>query len=189
MTGPDRALRCGSFIRGINVGTTKRISMSDLCAIFEQAGGSDVRTIGASGNVVFSSHEACDVVRDRVAEQLRQRFGEAVMLVVLSAAELAEVVAGNPYAGREGADKYAMVGLLSDIATGRSALAELEGSDWGVEELRIGERAVYLWYPDGTTSSRLPPFVARALGPSVTVRNWATVCKVARLLGIEFPSA
>ena len=49
MTGRHVAL-----IRGINVGHAKRVAMADLRKLFEDLGYREVRTLGNSGNVVFT---------------------------------------------------------------------------------------------------------------------------------------
>ncbi len=44
-----------ALLRGVNVGKAKRIAMSDLRATFEGLGFERVRTLLASGNVVFEA--------------------------------------------------------------------------------------------------------------------------------------
>ena len=55
--------RYAALMRGVNVGTTKRIAMADLRAAFEAEGFGNVRTLLQSGNVVFDSHEPVDADR------------------------------------------------------------------------------------------------------------------------------
>ena len=50
MTGTHVAL-----LRGINVGTAKRVAMANLRTMVEELGYGDVRTLLNSGNVVFSA--------------------------------------------------------------------------------------------------------------------------------------
>lgn len=47
-----------ALLRGINVGSAKRVAMSDLRALMEELGFTDVRTLLNSGNVVFSGPKA-----------------------------------------------------------------------------------------------------------------------------------
>ncbi len=53
--GEYRAGRCVAFLRGINVGGHAPIKMADFKAVFENMGFADVRTVRASGNVIFKS--------------------------------------------------------------------------------------------------------------------------------------
>src|SRR5882724_5563006 len=47
--------RMAALIRGINVGTAKRVAMAELRAEIEALGYADVRTLLNSGNAVFTS--------------------------------------------------------------------------------------------------------------------------------------
>ena len=44
-----------ALLRGINVGNAKRIAMADLKAVVESLGGTGVKTLLNSGNVVFTT--------------------------------------------------------------------------------------------------------------------------------------
>ena len=44
-----------ALLRGINVGSAKRIAMADLRALVEGLGFRDVRTLLNSGNIIFSA--------------------------------------------------------------------------------------------------------------------------------------
>jgi uncharacterized protein (DUF1697 family) len=176
--------RFSAFLRGINVGVAKRVSMADLKALVERTGAGEVRTLQAAGNVVFSAPGSCEEVRERLEQALHADFGEKVTVAVLSAEQLTLVLAENPYAEREGALKQAFVGFFGDSPSGRAAVEGLAEREWDDEELSIGERAVFMWCPHGTTSSKLQPAVGRALGKNVTVRGWGTVMRTAELLGV-----
>ena len=45
-----------ALLRGINVGGKNKIRMTDLSAMFVEAGGKNVRTFIQSGNVMFDSN-------------------------------------------------------------------------------------------------------------------------------------
>ena len=55
-----------ALLRGINVGTAKRVAMADLRDIVEDLGHDDVRTVLNSGNVVF------EVVKDSAVWEPRK---------------------------------------------------------------------------------------------------------------------
>ena len=61
-------------------------------------------------------------------------------------------------------------------------LQDLAKQDWGKEALGIGSRAAYLWCADGVADSELSKAVNRALGGSVTSRNWSTMLKLQEML-------
>jgi uncharacterized protein (DUF1697 family) len=58
-----------ALLRGINVGG-RTIKMADLRSAVEELGVSDVRTVLASGNVVFSATGSTAALRRRVEKRL-----------------------------------------------------------------------------------------------------------------------
>ena len=67
-----------ALLRGINVGTAKRVAMAELRALVEELGYSEVRTLLNSGNVVFSAAKAEPrkaALRIQAALVLRDKVG------------------------------------------------------------------------------------------------------------------
>lgn len=171
------------LLRGINVGRAKRVAMADLRALVAELGYGDVRTLLNSGNVVYSAPGvAPDEAAARIEAAIRARLGITSRVTVLTAAEIAAAVAGNPLGGVADNPSRLFVAVLRDPAD-RAKLEPLAERDWGREVLALGERVAYLWCPDGSMGSQLPEAVARALGDAVTTRNWATLTKLHALVG------
>jgi len=87
-----------ALLRGINVGGRNRVAMANLREVVTSLGHTEVTTYVQSGNVVFTSPDADT---GALVAALEQRIGERLSvrprLVVLSRAELAAVVAANPF--------------------------------------------------------------------------------------------
>ena len=195
---------CVALLRGINVGTSKRVAMADLRALVEDLGYAEVRTVLNSGNVVFSAPGAvaaggaaaevatADVVTTdvattdvaaRIQDGVATRLGVSCRVVVLTAAELAAVVADNPLLSAADNPSRLFVAVLADAAD-RALLRALAEQEWAPEVLAVGARSAYLWCPDGMARSRLAEAVGRALGDRVTTRNWATLTRLHALADI-----
>jgi uncharacterized protein (DUF1697 family) len=174
-----------ALIRGINVGRAKRVAMADLRALVEDLGFGDVRTLLNSGNVVFTATRAAPgASAGRLEKALATVLGVPANVVVLTAAELAEVVAGNPLLGVVDNHSRLLTAVLRDPAD-RSKLEPLLRQDWAPEALAIGPRAAYLWCPEGVLASQLAEAVNRLLGDAVTMRNWATMIKLDTLAKVS----
>jgi uncharacterized protein (DUF1697 family) len=136
-----------------------------------------------SGNAVFTvpglarkSHAP------RIEEAMTARLGVSARVTVLTAEDLAGIVADNPL-GRIADDPSRLfVTVLFDPAD-RKGLLVLARKDWAPEELRVGPRAAYVWCPPGMTESPLFAAVSRLLGDAATTRNWATITKLHALVG------
>ena len=86
-----------ALLRGINVGTAKRIAMADLRQVFEDLGYRDVRTLLNSGNVVFTvDKESGDADGARLEKVIADRFGVSARVIVLNRKEVAAAVEENP---------------------------------------------------------------------------------------------
>ena len=86
-----------ALLRAVNVGGTGKLPMSDLKGLCERAGFLRVRTYIASGNVVFVSREPEARVKAALETALEGYAGKPALVLVRTAAEMAAVVAGNPF--------------------------------------------------------------------------------------------
>jgi uncharacterized protein (DUF1697 family) len=179
-----------ALLRGINVGTAKRVAMADLRALMERLGYVDVRTLLNSGNVVFSAARADPREGARRIENgLEAQLGVSARVMVISAGELEEIVAANPLSDVADNPSRHLVGIFRDAAD-RDTLGEIVGKDWGEERVALvgpraggAARALYMWMPRGVIESRLYAAVSRALKDGMTARNWATMLKLKEMTG------
>ena len=86
-----------ALIRAVNVGGTGKLPMSDLKELCEGAGFLTVRTYLASGNAVFASSLSEARVKAALESALKTYAGKPVGVLLRTAAEMAAVVAGNPF--------------------------------------------------------------------------------------------
>ncbi len=85
-----------ALLRAINLGGRTVVKMADLKALFERNGARAVRTILASGNVLYAADDptACAA---RVSAALSKAQGRAVPIIVRSLAQVRALVAAKPY--------------------------------------------------------------------------------------------
>lgn len=179
-----------ALFRGMNVGTGNRIAMADLAAVFTGLGLVDVKTLLASGNVVFGTQagrKAPDA--SGIEAALAAAHGLRCRVTILSAAELEEVLAANPLAAAARATPPRFLYAFFRDAGAAAGLRPLLREDWAPEALALGARAAYLHCPAGISAGRLATAVDRALGDRVTARNAATMEKLRALLAAGPPAA
>ena len=86
-----------ALLRGINVGSNKRVRMSDLRAMVEGLGYVAVRTLLNSGNVVFTAPKGSpEDAAWRIEKALEETLGVSARVIALNAEELSEAIEANP---------------------------------------------------------------------------------------------
>jgi uncharacterized protein (DUF1697 family) len=151
-----------ALLRGINLGARNRVPMAELRAALEALGHRDVRTLLASGNVVFAGGRPS---ARRIEAAVLERTGVRSPVVLLRAAELREVVEQNPL---DVPDPKRFL-----VAFPLGVLPPAPPAEDGARVAR-GPRALYLDLPGGVRNARS----SRSVADAVTTRNWATVLKL-----------
>ncbi len=161
-----------TLLRAVNVGGTGKLPMSELKAMCETLGFGSVRTYIASGNVVFTSRKTESAVKKALEAELENYAGKPVGVLVRSAAEMAQVLADNPFPKM--APNRTMAVFL-DRAPPADTLAGLRGQK--DEEVRLGRREIYIHYGEGMGQSKLVVPAAK----TGTARNMNTVAALAKM--------
>ncbi|MFJ4220242.1 DUF1697 domain-containing protein [Curtobacterium luteum] len=165
-----------ALLRGVNVnGIT--IRSADLAATVRALGHADVRTVLASGNVVFTAAGDASVVKRGVEQALRERFDYDAWVVLLRHDDLAGIVAGFPFPS--GPDRHDYVLFASEDAALDDLLADLTLDD-AVERVARGAGVVYWSCPKGSSTDTT--FAKRAgaarFRRTTTTRNANTLRKL-----------
>ncbi len=196
-------MRFAAFLRGINVGGHKVVKMADLQAAFEVMGFENVRTIQASGNVVFDARggvgaetgltvaSATDqdaVLAGRIEDGLEEALGYPVGVAVRRLEDLERLVESRPFEGvpitpdtrlyvtflLQPADNGTEVGPEEDSRRAKPA----QPPELRVAQVTDGEvlTAISLSPRWGTTD--LMDWLEEGYGPGITTRNWNTIAKL-----------
>ena len=160
------------LLRAVNVGGTGKLAMSELKRLCEKARFHNVRTYIASGNVVAERNGSEAEAKAALEAELKAYAGKPAGVIVRTTAEMAKVVALNPFPDRA-ADRT--VAIFLDHAPPPEALKDIKGQ--ANEEIRLSAREIYVHYPDGIGRSKLR---IPAAGDG-TARNMNTVAKLAAM--------
>ena len=161
-----------ALLRAVNVGGTGKLPMDDLKAICEELGFARVRTYIASGNVVFTSRKSQAAIKIALQARLHAYAGKPVGVLVRSAAEMAQVLADNPFPD---APANRTMAVFLDSAPPADTLAGIRGQQ--NEQVELGRREIYIRYSEGMAKSKLVVPSAK----TGTARNMNTVATLARM--------
>jgi uncharacterized protein (DUF1697 family) len=167
-----------ALLRGVNIGTSKRVPMSELRSIVEDLGYANVQTLLNSGNVVFTANiKSPEEAAAAIEKALVDRLKISSRVTVVTADEIAKIIKDNPMDKTADNPSKLLISVLTNPAD-VAKLKPLVKQDWGEEMLVIKGRVAYQWCPNGTLAGELAPAVAKALGHGVTARNSATMSKL-----------
>ncbi len=139
-------------------------------------GFANVRTYIASGNLVFESDADESWVKRELERALAQYAGKPVGVVVRTGAELAGVLAGNPFSE---APPNRTVAIFLDERPPADFLSGVRGRR--DEEIAAGVREIYVHYGTGMAASKLK--IRAAAGG--TARNINTIAKLAEWVAVS----
>ena len=162
-----------ALLRGVNVGGHRRVPMPALRALLGSLGLTGVQTYLQSGNAVFGSDDGAEALAARIAAAIRDELDVDTTVMVRSGAELAQVVADNPWPDRAASPKQLHVLFLT-----AAPQEQPDVSRFAPEEAVVRGRVAYVWYAHGAGRSRL---VLPLPGIEATARNWTTVTALAEL--------
>lgn len=184
--GGESALVHVALLRGINVGTARRIAMSDLQRIAHELGFRQPRTVLNSGNLIYQTEELSTVeAADRLKAAIEAGLGLSVPVMVLTTIDLAAALRESPWTLHLDTDLNPSQLLMAwpDQPESLRLLSSLAGRDWSPEQLVVGTMAAYLHCPQGVLGGQLFKQVQRACKDQITTRNVATVRKILGVVG------
>ncbi|MCP2029951.1 uncharacterized protein (DUF1697 family) [Okibacterium sp. HSC-33S16] len=166
-----------ALLRGVNVGGVT-VKSAQLAEVFRGLELDDVRTVLASGNVLFSTGENdVSALTSRIESALSDTFGYAARVVLVKQSTLAAVVAAYPFPEVDDTQPYVVFAsdpaLLHDLGEGAY-------SNDDVERVVRGDGVLYWEVRRGmSTDSPFAKRTTRQKGPAVTTtRNLRTLRKL-----------
>jgi uncharacterized protein (DUF1697 family) len=175
--------RWAALLRGVNLGGRKLLS-TDLQAITESLGYTQVRTLLASGNVVFATRENGPEIERRLESALEQN-GLKTDVMVRNLVEMRAVIAANPYAEAALDHPSHMLVTFHREAFPEGPIERHAEIHLGPERMLARGRELYVDYTSqqAMRDSKLLQTMAKAKFPKIaTARNWNTVNKLAAML-------
>ena len=170
-----------AFLRGINVGGHRKIPMADLKKAFESMGFRNVRTVLASGNVVFEASRKDPHLDQTIFRGLEKAFGFPVKVVLRTVRELRTLVASDPFKDVPAAPNVKLYVTFLAIKKRAGSRRYLPAPSAGFCILRVapGEIFSVVTLLPGVGTTEPMASLEKAVGHDVTTRNWQTVIRLA----------
>ncbi len=167
-----------ALLRGVNVGGIN-IKMADVRQVFENLGLSSVRTVLASGNVLFESDQAAPELKPVIERALGAQFGYEAWVHVLEVTSIRSLIEAYPFdAEKEGWHPYVIFAPDADVSA--ELLAASDSLEDASESIAGGDGVIYWTVERGNSlGSVFAKRVGRARYKSTTTtRNLRTLRKL-----------
>jgi uncharacterized protein (DUF1697 family) len=170
-----------AFLRAVNVGGRGLVKMADLQHAFAAAGAKSVRTVIASGNVLFEAPAVLGPLRRRILNEVRPLLGADPQIAFRTQPYLERLIAAAPF------------GPLVNDRTLKLYVLFLLGRPKRLPALpmRIAKEVIdvtSLYERDALIVSRRKPngfygfpglWTEEELGVASTARSWSTILRIA----------
>jgi uncharacterized protein (DUF1697 family) len=172
-----------ALLRGVNVGGSRKVEMAKLKLAFERVGFADVKTVIASGNVIFRTDDVdpAGLVK-RIESAIESDFGMKIKVLLRDLKSMRQLVRSIPSSWVNDKDMKCDVMFLWKEVDSKNVLKQLP-LNATLEDVKYVPGAV-LWRidRDKVSKSRMFRIVGTALHQQMTVRNPNTVRKLYELM-------
>jgi uncharacterized protein (DUF1697 family) len=174
-----------ALLRAVNVGGTGKVAMADLKAMLTGLGLEDVASHIASGNLVFTGDgRKTEVTEPWLEAEAARQLGLANDWILRIPEQWRALIEANPFPDFARDAPSRLLVTVFKTAIDPAGLAAVRALATAGEQMALGDRALYVCFPDGAGASKLANAgIEKRLGSRGTARNWNTVLKLAQMAG------
>lgn len=173
-----------AFLRGINVGGNKKVPMKDLTKVLEKTGLTNVKTLLASGNVVFSAKTGdLAALQTTIEAALKKAFGFEISVLLRTVDDLRRLAENEPFKGiRVTPATRLYVTFITGKPKGAIPIpyATDDGNFRILRATKTEVLSVLTVTPDRGSVDAMA-VIEKEFGKTVTTRNWNTIEKVLKV--------
>ena len=164
-----------AFLRGINSGLNPTIKMDALKKAFEDLGFENVKTVIASGNVVFDAEPINQEELEQAIEKaLPKAIGFESATIVYKLADLRRLFKLDPFRGIKVTPSTRL--FVTFLKKPPRVSQRLSGN--GFEIIKKSGRALFSVLNLGGTTPDLMKILDKEFGKTNTTRSWKTIEKI-----------
>jgi uncharacterized protein (DUF1697 family) len=174
-----------ALLRGINIGSHKRMKMEKLRVSCEALGFKNVQTYIQSGNIVCQAGKlSSDAAAKKIATQIVKDFGFSADVIARTGDEMERIATGNPLLKESGVDASKLHVIFFSDTPSAEAIRKLEAIVKTPDKVRHQGKEIYFYFPNGVSGSSIWKHnLDRVMGISGTMRNWRTVNTLYEMAG------
>lgn len=172
-----------AFLRGINVGGNTLIKMEDLRKAFESYGYRDVKTVLASGNVIFNAPmEDTKALSRNLARKLQESFKHDILVIVRSIDDLRKLDALQPFKNVEVTPQTRLfVTFIAENNKHRDRSDRSKRDGFQIMQISDDTICSALDYQPGVDAVLMMSTIEKEFGKKVTTRSWNTITRILKI--------
>lgn len=164
-----------AFLRGINSGLNPTIKMDVLRKVFEGLGFQNVKTVIASGNLIFDTEATKENELEKTIEEaLPKTIGFASATIVYKLADLKRLANLDAFKGVKTTPTTRL--FVTFVKKPPKTSQKLKGN--GFEMIRKSGRALFSVLDLAGTTPDLMKLLDKEFGKTNTTRSWKTIEKI-----------
>lgn len=178
-------MRFIAILRGINVGTGRKVPMADLKKLCESLELQQVQSYIQSGNLVFElpNPEPISELEVRLQKTFSETFGFEIPVLIRTSEEWAASTAKNPFLKEENVDIERLHLTCLKQLPSPELLEKIKSFQYLPDRYEIIGRDVFIFCAAGYGTSKLVnSFFELKLKTSATTRNWKTVVQLNEMI-------
>ncbi|MDB5661203.1 MAG: hypothetical protein JWS10_3818 [Cypionkella sp.] len=168
------------LLRGVNVSGANRLPMPEFRQMLLEQGLQQIHTHLQSGNAVYLDPGVAGV-EAKITAAMKDRFGFAPPMFVMTLAEYDAILAANPYKKQGVADGTQVHIYFLESPIAASVTSGLSAHATGGEAISVTDKALYLLAPNGVGRSVLATKLEAGLTMVKTARNQTSATAIAAL--------
>jgi uncharacterized protein (DUF1697 family) len=173
-------VRYVAFLRGINVGGSKPVKMDLLRSAFEKYGYVNVKSVLASGNIVFDAAQTnLPVLELELQAVLKKTMSLDIKVMLRTQCALKNLAETNPFCTTKVTPETRLYVTFLAEKPSKSSIAEFSKSKshYMVERVSDQEICCALVLAPGFGTTELMKVLEKYFGKCITTRSWNTVEK------------
>ena len=177
-------MRFIAILRGINVGSGRKVPMADLRKLCETLGLRQVQSYIQSGNLVFelAQPEPIPELEVRLQKAFSEAFGFEIPVLIRTSEEWAASTAKNPFLKEENVEIERLHLTCLKELPAPELLEKIKTFQYLPDRYEIIGRDVFIFCAAGYGTSKLVnSFFESKLKTPATTRNWKTVIQLNEL--------
>ncbi len=172
-----------AFLRGINVGGNKKVPMAELKKVLEKIGLKNVKTLLASGNVVFEADsDKIDELQSLISSAIEKAFKFPVPVLLRSFTDIQKIIALDPFKNITVTPQTRLYVTFLTKKVQDKASSNFVSKDKSFKIHSKTKSEVFSVLDLSITGTpEAMSALEKEFGKEVTTRNWNTILKLAAL--------